>query len=114
MSDANTLIRQLEDDGFAPLPDLLTHRQLAGMLSVFETRLRRLRWNDFDGFEKTEPFRHMVQDVLPLDQGFVDLALHPLVKQVLDGYIGGSFALVEAKGWLSLPTRKDFHGWHGD
>src|SRR5947209_5091598 len=21
---------------------------------------------------------------------------------------------VEAKGWLSIPTKYDFHGWHGD
>jgi hypothetical protein len=52
--------------------------------------------------------------VLPLDQGLVALALHPLVKTVLRSYIGENFALAEAKGWLSLPTKKDFHGWHGD
>jgi hypothetical protein len=36
------------------------------------------------------------------------------VKRVLREYIGDSCELVEAKGWLSLPTRRDFHGWHGD
>src|SRR5205807_1681447 len=77
-------------------------------------RLRRLRWNDFDGYEKTELYRHMVQDVLTLDQGFVDAALHPRVKEALGEYIGPGFELVEAKGWKSLPTRRDFHGWHGD
>ena len=56
----------------------------------------------------------MVQDVLTLDQGFVDAALDPQVKSTLTEYIGPSFALVEAKGWLSLPTNEDFHGWHGD
>jgi hypothetical protein len=29
-------------------------------------------------------------------------------------YVGPSFQLTEAKGWLSLPTESDFHGWHGD
>src|SRR5260370_35937855 len=56
----------------------------------------------------------MVEDVLMLDQGFVDLALHPLVKQVLTQYVGTNYALTEAKGWKSLPTKRDFHGWHGD
>jgi hypothetical protein len=56
----------------------------------------------------------MVEDVLLLDQGFVDLALHPLTKQVLTRYLGHKFELNEAKGWRSLPTRRDFHGWHGD
>ena len=114
MFDAHELTRRLEEDGIVPLPDLLSRDQLRGMQVAFETRLRRLRWNHFDGYEKTEKYRHMVQDVLTLDQGFVDLALHPLVKQALNAYIGDTFALVEAKGWRSLPTTKDFHGWHGD
>ena len=114
MPDANDLIRRLTEDGIAPLPDVLSGEPLRRMQTAFENRLRRLRWNDHDGYEKTEKYRHMVQDVLSLDQGFVNLALHPLVKQALDGYIGDSFALVEAKGWRSLPTNQDFHGWHGD
>jgi hypothetical protein len=56
----------------------------------------------------------MVEDVLLLDQGFVDLALHPLVKEILTRYLGTEYELTEAKGWRSLPTKYDFHGWHGD
>jgi hypothetical protein len=111
---AETVLADLERDGIVILHDLMTPEQLRSMRTTFETRLQRLRWNDFDGYEKTEPYRHMVQDVLTLDQGFVDLALHPLVKGVLRSYIGEGLALAEAKGWLSLPTMKDFHGWHGD
>jgi hypothetical protein len=96
------------------LPNLLTPEQLAGMQRAFESRLRRLRWNNFDGYQKTEPYRHMVEDVLTLDQGFVTVALHPLVKEVLHRYLGDNFALTEAKGWKSIPTTRDFHGWHGD
>jgi hypothetical protein len=76
--------------------------------------LTHMRWSNVEGYEKTERFRHMVQDVLTLDEGFVDLALHPLVTGLLRHYIGASFTLNEAKGWLSLPTKSDFHGWHGD
>jgi hypothetical protein len=108
------LAAQLEADGIVIIPDFLDPERLQGMQRAFAHRLRRLRWNDFDGYEKTERFRHMVQDVLALEQGFVDAALHPLVKATLTDYIGPSFALVEAKGWLSLPTTEDFHGWHGD
>lgn len=109
-----SLAAQLEADGIAVLPDFLEAEQLRSMQQAFAHRLQRLRWNDFDGYEKTELFRHMVQDVLTLDQGFVDAALHRAVKAALSDYIGPSFALVEAKGWLSLPTTEDFHGWHGD
>ena len=84
------------------------------MQQAFNTRLRHLRWNNFEGYQKTEPYRHMIEDVLMLDQGFIDLALHPLVKQILTRYMGTNYELTEAKGWKSLPTKRDFHGWHGD
>jgi hypothetical protein len=103
----------LERDGIAVLQNFLTADQLTGMRTAFDARLRHLRWNDMDGYEK-ERFRHVIEDVLTLDQGFIDAALHPLVKETLREYLGERYQLVEAKGWRSLPTRRDFHGWHGD
>src|SRR4030095_12644266 len=88
-------------------------QQLAGMQRAFNSRLRHVRWNDIEGYEK-ERFRHVVPDLLTIDQGFVDVAVHPIVKSVLRRYIGEDVELVEAKGWMSLPTTRDFHGWHGD
>jgi hypothetical protein len=108
------LAEQLERDGITLLPDLLDGARLTGMQKAFAARLARLRWNDVDGYEQTEPYRHMVQDVLTLDQGFVDAALDPRVIEAARAYIGEGFELVEAKGWKSLPAKRDFHGWHGD
>lgn len=113
-SQADNLAAELETNGIVVLPSLLSAEQLRGMQSAFASRLRRMRWNNFEGYQKTEPYRHMVEDVLLLDQGFVDLALHPLVKQILKRYLGTKYELTEAKGWKSLPTRHDFHGWHAD
>lgn len=109
----DTLVAALEQDGVVRLPMLLSAEQLAAMQQAFSARLRQLRWNNINGYEKTEPYRHMVEDVLTLEQGFVDLAVHPIVKQVLRRYLG-QYALVEARGWRSMPTKRDFHGWHGD
>jgi hypothetical protein len=108
------LLSQLDADGIVALPALLDGPRLRSMQQAFAARLARQRWNDCDGYERTELFRHMLQDVLLLDQGFVDLALHPLVKSILHMYLGAQFRLTEAKGWKSLPTRRSFHGWHGD
>ncbi len=108
------LAKELDEHGIVRLPDLLTKEQLGRMQEAFSARLRRIRWNNVDGYEKTELYRHMVQDVLLLDRGFVDVVLHPIVKQILGRYLGNHYQLVEAKGWKSLPTKKDFHGWHGD
>ena len=111
---AHDLSLKLERDGLVRLPQILTPPQLQGMQQAFHARLQRMSWNDVSGFERTEMYRHMIQDVLTLDQGFLDVAIHPLVKQILSEYLGPQFQLVEAKGWRSLPTTKDFHGWHGD
>jgi hypothetical protein len=110
----SALVSQLETDGIVVLPSLLEPQQLADMQRAFATRLRRMRWNNFEGYQKTERYRHLVEDVLLLDQGFVDLAVHPLVKQILNNYLGHDYELTEAKGWKSQPTNRDFHGWHGD
>ncbi|MGH9932744.1 MAG: phytanoyl-CoA dioxygenase family protein [Pyrinomonadaceae bacterium] len=105
---------RLERDGIVVLPELVRAETLRAMQEAFASRLRRLRWNNFDGYQKTEPYRHMVEDVLMLDQGFVDLVLHPLITGILNRYLGNEYELTEAKGWKSLPTKRDFHGWHGD
>ena len=113
-AEADRLVSRLETDGIVMLPNILSTEQLRGMQQAFEARLKQMRWNNFEGYTKTEPYRHMIEDVLMLDQGFVDLALHPLVKQILNSYLGTQYALTEAKGWKSLATKRDFHGWHGD
>jgi hypothetical protein len=108
------LATKLERDGIVVLPRLLGPETLASMQRAFASRLQRIRWNNYEGYQITEPYRHMVEDVLLLDQGFMDLVLHPVVKSVIDRYLGDEYELTEAKGWRSLPTKKDFHGWHGD
>lgn len=114
VSHAEAIYQELDQQGVVRLDGLIQPWQLRQMQHAFEARLGRLRWNTVDGYEKTEPYRHMISDVLTLEQGFVDVALHPLVKEVLSMYLGESFILAEAKGWKSLPTKRDFHCWHGD
>ena len=112
--DVDALVSELEANGIVVLPNLLSAERLRDMQKAFAVKLRRMRWNNIDGYYKNEIYRHMVEDVLLLDQGFVDLALHPLVKDILNTYMGTNYELTEAKGWKSLPTTRDFHGWHAD
>jgi hypothetical protein len=111
---AKSIAAQLVQDGIAMVPNLLGPEQLRSMQQSFNVRLQRMRWNDLDGYEVTESLRHMVLDVLTLDQGFVDAALDPRVLDAVREYVGPDAELCEAKGWKSLPTKYDFHGWHGD
>src|SRR6266699_1351344 len=98
---ASDVLTSLERDGIAVIQNFLTAKQLQGMKTAFDARLRHVRWNDVDGYEK-ERFRRVIEDVLTLDQGFVDAVLHPLVKDTLREYLGEQYQLVEAKGWKSL------------
>jgi hypothetical protein len=108
------LTEQLERNGIVVITDLLTTDQLCQMQRAFNSRLKRMRWNDVDGYEMGDRYRHTVKDVLTLDQGFVDAALDPRVTDLVREYVGANAQLCEAKGWKSLPTHHDFHGWHGD
>jgi len=112
-SRVDQTVAELEQNGIVVFHDLISSEQLAGMQRAFISRLKRLRWNNFEGYEK-ERYRHVINDLLTIDQGFVDVAIHPIVQQTLRRYIGDAVELVEAKGWMSLPTNRDFHGWHGD
>ncbi|HEX3279724.1 MAG TPA: phytanoyl-CoA dioxygenase family protein [Pyrinomonadaceae bacterium] len=112
--EVDAVFSRLQQDGIAVVNGLVPLAALHAMQKAFGARLQRIRWNNLEGYEKTEPYRHLVEDVLMLDQGFVDLVLHPLVKAVLNRYLGDDYELTEAKGWKSLPTKRDFHGWHGD
>jgi ectoine hydroxylase-related dioxygenase (phytanoyl-CoA dioxygenase family) len=113
-TEAVGLAEALETHGAVRLPRLVSDETLKDMQAAFASRLRFFRFNHVDGYERTERKRLMVEDALTLAQGFVDIALHPLVTAVLDKYCGPRYELCEAKGWQTQPTKKDFHGWHGD
>src|SRR6266851_7995398 len=88
-NEIDTIVAALEQDGVVRLPMLFSAEQLAVMQKAFNAWLRQLRWNNINGYEKTEPHRHMVEDVLTLEQGFVDVAVHPIVRGVLHGTLDG-------------------------
>ena len=113
-STVDSLTEILRRDGVVILPPLLDASAWTSMRLAFESRLKHLRFNTVDGYEITEPYRDVVENVLLLDQGYIDIALHPIVLGVLTAYLGHSYVLAEAKGWRSRPTRRDFHGWHSD
>ncbi len=114
LASVDALASELETNGIVVLPSLVPADELCAMREAFSARLMQVRWNNFDGYIRTEVYRQMIEDVLLLAQGFVDVAIHPLVKEILTRYLGPSYQLTEAKGWKSLPTKYDFHGWHGD
>ena len=114
LASIDALIAELETNGIVVLPSLVSPEALREMRDAFAARLTHVRWNNFDGYMRSEVYRMMIEDLLTLAQGFVDVAIHPLVKEIVSRYVGPNYQLTEAKGWKSLPTKYDFHGWHGD
>src|SRR5262245_11164910 len=86
-----TLVRDLEATGVVRLPRLVADDILRDMQDAFASRLKAMRWNSVDGYERGERMRFTVNDVLTLAQGFVDIGLHPLVTGVLDEYLGKDY-----------------------
>src|SRR3954451_6611276 len=87
MASVEALAAELDTNGVVVLPSIISDEQLREMRHAFAAKLQHVRWNNFDGYHRTEIYRHMVEDVLQLAQGFVDLAVHPLVKAILSRYL---------------------------
>ena len=107
-------LEALERDGVIVLPDLLDAAALGQIQAAFRAHLRHMRWNTTWGYTNEDNYRHMVGDVLALDREVVRLVLHPRLLGLMSAYLGPSYVVTEAKGWRSLPTRRDFHVWHTD
>lgn len=113
-SSPDSIYDALTRDGIVALPTMLDAEALAGLQDSFERVLERPSFNTWRGYEQNEKWRLLVEDALTVDPAVVSLALHPLLKNVLRRYIGPDFALTEARGWRTIRTRADFHGWHND
>lgn len=113
-AEADRLVALLERDGIAPLPAMLAPAALAGLQESFERVLERPAFNTWYGYEQNEKWRLLVENALTVDPAVVELALHPVLKAVLHRYIGAAYALTEARGWRTIRTTADFHGWHND
>lgn len=110
----DTVVEALERDGIAPLPALLPPASLTRLQEAFALALQRPSFNTWTGFEQTEKWRLVVENALAVDPTMVDVALHPLVLDAIRRYVGPTFTLAEARGWRTIESHKDFHGWHAD
>lgn len=111
---ADALLHDLERDGIVALPPMLEPEALAGLQDSFERVLEQPAFNTWCGYEQNEKWRLLVENALTVDPAVVRLALNPLLKSVLRRYIGPGFALTEARGWKTIQTTTEFHGWHND
>lgn len=114
MTCAQDLLRQLSQDGVVVLPNLISKEQLKAMQVIFAQQLNQPNCNTWQGYDQTDRYRLMVDQVLALHPTFVQLAIAPLLYTMVSQYLGDDACLQEAKGWQSLPFNYDFHPLHRD
>jgi ectoine hydroxylase-related dioxygenase (phytanoyl-CoA dioxygenase family) len=107
-------LSQLKDQGVVVLPELMKNEQLSAIKNAFECQLQQPSFNAWQGYHQTDRRRLMVDQLLTVDQGFVDVALLPLIQSVVKDYLGEAACLQEAKGWRSLPFNDNYHPFHRD
>lgn len=112
--DTQKALDSLEKDGIALLGKIISDDDLASMQAVYTRALEKPSWNTWIGFEQNEKWRRLIENLLLYDKAFLDLAVRDDVISVLDQYIGEGYELTEARGWETVATRRDFHGWHQD
>ena len=114
MSSTDTILATLEQDGVAMLPRFVSDQDLHAMQVCFDNELKNPRWNTNSGYQQNEKWRLLVEDVLALDPAFLSLAINPVVQKVFNQYLGKGYVLSEARGWETIATKREFHGWHND
>ena len=110
----NDLLATLERDGIVELPMLMDEHALERMQQAFSSRVEHVAYNGDAGYKAIDPYRRFVDDLCAISRDFIDVAAHPLVAELVRQYVGASATITEAKGWRSIPTHDDFHGWHND
>jgi len=113
-TDPAAIVAALETDGLVLVENLVPPAALAAMQDAFARVLGQMNWNTSPGYQRTDRHRLMVEDILTLDPAFQALGLHLHVKDVMRRYIGEHFVLSEVRGWETVATRDNFHGWHND
>ncbi len=113
-TDPSPIVAALEADGVVIVEGLVMPGALRGMQEAYARVLRHMNWNTARGYQRTDRHRLMVEDILTLDPAFQELGLNPVVKEVMGRYVGAHFVLSEVRGWETVATRDNFHGWHND
>lgn len=110
--NARNILDTLEQDGIVLLGKFISDSMLLRMQNCYRRALQYPTRNTWMGYEQNEKWRRLVENLLLYDRSFVELALQPTIIDVLNKYIDPGSTMVEARGWETIATRRDFYGWH--
>ena len=97
-----------------PYESRVDSNSLTDMQTAFEGILKKPRFNTTNGYQQNEKWRVLVEDLLTLSKAFYFPIFNQELLSVLRSYLGSKFQMTEARGWKTIATKKNFHGWHND
>jgi hypothetical protein len=114
MLNVANITQQLQQTGIVVLENLLPEHELSRMQQCFEQQLAHPRFNTSNGYQQNEKWRLLIEDLLTLSPAFLFPLFNQQLMDVCCQYIGSGFQLTEARGWQTIQTNRNFHGWHND
>lgn len=114
MINVDLVKSQLDENGIAVIEDALPTEILQKMQSTFVKQLAHPQFNTWNGYQQNEKWRLLIEDLLTLSPAFLYPVINDSLMEVCRQYIGDDFQMTEARGWKTIETNRNFHGWHND
>ena len=108
------LKQELDEKGIVLLENQLPAEVLSQMQQTFERQLAHPQFNTWSGYQQNEKWRLLIEDLLTLSPAFLYPVLNDDLMSVFREYIGDGFQMTEARGWETIKTNRNFHGYHDD
>ena len=114
MIDAYDVVEQLNEKGIAVLEKFVPETILSQMQQSYEKSLRHPQFNTWQGYQQNERWRLLIENLITLSPAFMFPIKNDALMKVCRLYIGEAFQVTEARGWKTIRTERNFHGWHND
>lgn len=108
------VLAELNDKGIAVIENFLPADELAQMQQCYEQNLAHPKFNTWNGYQQNEKWRLLIENLLTLSPAFLYPMRNDDVMSICRHYIGNKFQVTEVRGWQTIRTTRNFHGWHTD
>jgi hypothetical protein len=114
MINVNEALKEIREKGIVVLDEGLPAEVLDKMQQTFNRQLAQPQFNTWSGYQQNEKWRLLIENLLTHSSAFLYPALQPQLMEICRQYIGEGFQMTEARGWKTIKTNRNFHGWHID
>ncbi|MCX2792549.1 phytanoyl-CoA dioxygenase family protein [Vibrio sp. Sgm 5] len=114
MLNVEDILKQLRENGIVVLDGYVPLPKLEQMQRCFDQHLTHPQFNTWTGYQQNERWRLLIENLLTLSPAFLYPIQHDDLMHICRDYIGDRFQVTEVRGWKTIRTTRNFHGWHND